>query len=381
VELLGPCAAHVAVLLEKAEWLERFRTANGQLREQLERMKSASRRAAAPSEAPTIPSMKVHRPAVPAEEPRWIAVDEPSVHALEVVKRAATTDVAVLLLGESGTGKELMARTLHRLSDRSSGPFVPVNVASLTSELVGSELFGHVPGAFTGASGPRRGLIEEASGGTLFLDEIGDMPASVQPTLLRFLEDGLVRPVGGNTPRSVDTRIVCATHRDLGAEVEGARFRTDLYHRLAGIVVQLPALRDRPGDLGRLTECFLKQESGGRRRELPRSWWPAFRTYDWPGNVRELRNVVRALVALSSGPELESCYLPELLRSHLMGPLAQAAAPGGEFDGWTLVEVERELVRRALEATGGHRGRAAERLGISPRTLYDKVRRLEIRRA
>jgi DNA-binding NtrC family response regulator len=295
-----------------------------------------------------------------------------------VVERAAHTDVSVVLLGESGTGKELMARTLHKLSPRAMGPFVAVNVASLTPELVGSELFGHVPGAFTGAKGGRRGLIEEAAGGTLFLDEIGDMPPSVQPALLRFLEEGVLRPVGGNEFRSVETRIVCATHRGLRAEVAMGRFRADLFHRLAEIVVELPPLRERPGDLTRLTESFLKQESGGQRRDLPADWWPAFRAHDWPGNVRELRNVVRAVVALSRGADLEARFLPEPLRGGVVEAGSSRGSSSGEFEGWTLVEVERELIRRALDATGGHRGRAAERLGISPRTLYDKVRRLDL---
>jgi len=379
VELLSPCAAQVTVLLEKAEWLERFRSANGELRTQLQRARASRPSGGGRADAVTIPSMPAHRPQrKAAAEARWIAVDEPSVRALEVVERAAHTDVSVVLLGESGTGKELMARTLHKLSPRAMGPFVAVNVASLTPELVGSELFGHVPGAFTGAKGGRRGLIEEAAGGTLFLDEIGDMPPSVQPALLRFLEEGVLRPVGGNEFRSVETRIVCATHRGLRAEVAMGRFRADLFHRLAEIVVELPPLRERPGDLTRLTESFLKQESGGQRRDLPADWWPAFRAHDWPGNVRELRNVVRAVVALSRGADLEARFLPEPLRGGVVEAGSSRGSSSGEFEGWTLVEVERELIRRALDATGGHRGRAAERLGISPRTLYDKVRRLDL---
>ena len=156
------------------------------------------------------------------------------------------------------------------------------------------------------------------------------------------------------------------------------RFRTDLFHRLAEIVVDLPPLRERPGDLTRLTQSFLRQESGGHRRDLPAEWWPSFRAHDWPGNVRELRNVVRAVVALSRGPDLEARFLPEPLRAPMMESDPPTAVRKGEFEGWTLVEVERELIRRALDATGGHRGRAAERLGISPRTLYDKVRRLDL---
>ncbi|MEE2829390.1 MAG: sigma 54-interacting transcriptional regulator, partial [Myxococcota bacterium] len=194
--------------------------------------------------------------------------------------------------------------------------------------------------------------------------------------LLRFLEDGIVRPIGGNESRELDVRLVCATHRDLREELSAGRFRVDLYHRLAGVVVELPSLRDRPADLTCLTASFLEEESTGARRQLPRGWWPAFRSYDWPGNVRELRNAMRSVVALSRGPELEARFLPEPLRSHLLGPLDEQRLSRGEFNGWTLAEVERELVRRALLATGGHRGRAAEQLGISSRALYDKLRRL-----
>jgi len=297
------------------------------------------------------------------------------VEAFDLVERAAATEAEVLLYGESGTGKELLARSLHRLSARSKGPFVAVNVASLSPDLVASELFGHASGAFTGARGERRGLAEEASGGTLFLDEIGDMPLSVQPVLLRFLEDGLLRRVGDNRPRVADTRVVSATHRDLLAEVVAGRFREDLYHRLSGITVYVPPLRDRPADLPLLARNFLRSASEGRYDDLPPDWWMAFRSYHWPGNVRELRNAIQSVVALSRGPELEGRFLPR--------PLAQALAistvlPSSEdpYEGWTLCEVERETIRRALLATDGHRGRAASRLGITTRTLYDKVRRL-----
>jgi DNA-binding NtrC family response regulator len=375
VSLLEPCAAHLGVLLEKAEWLERFRAANADLREQVNRLRAT--RKTPRSDARTVPSMPVlnRRSTDKEAEVRWLAVDRPGVEALELVQRAAATDVAVLLHGESGTGKELMARTLHRHSERSCGPFVAVNVASLTHELVGSELFGHVPGAFTGARGERRGLIEDAANGTLFLDEIGDMPTAVQPALLRFLEDGLVRPVGGNRPRRVSTRVVCATHRDLLADVVNGRFREDLYHRLAGIVVYLPPLRQRPSDLQALARSFLKEASEGRYSDLPPAWWPALRAYHWPGNVRELRNAMRSVAAMSRGPELEARFLPMPLRGTVQGgpALERKTQP---FDGWTLAEVEREMIKRALDATGGHRGRAAQQLGITPRALYDKIRRL-----
>ncbi len=378
VTLLEPCAAHLGVLLEKTEWLERFRTANAELREQLGKLK-AERTA---PDAPTAPSMAVPsslRNRKPGDGPRWMAVDTPGLEALEIVERAAPTDVGVLVHGESGTGKELIARTLHRLSARARGPFVPVNVATLTPELIGSELFGHAEGAFTGARSARRGLAVDADGGTLFLDEIGEMPLAMQPALLRFLEDGMVRPVGGNLARKVDVRLVCATNRDLLADVVAGRFREDLYHRIAPLVVELPALRDRPGDLALLACEFLKSETQGRRRDLPATWWPAFRAYHWPGNVRELKNAIAAVAALSRGPELESRFLPQPLRGMVedRGTSTQPARTGDDaYSGWTLAEVEREMIRQALAHTGGHRGHTAQRLGITPRTLYDKIRRL-----
>ena len=381
--LLEPCVAHLVVLLERTEWLESFRAANAELRDKVAELQRRSPRRV--------------RPVVSAAEKggdhsaRWVAVDPAGVEVLEIVERAAATTLPTLLHGESGTGKELLARTLHRMSERQDGPFVAVNVATLRAELAASELFGHVRGAFTDARDDRVGLIEEASGGTLFLDEIGDMPASVQPALLRFLEDGLVRPVGSNQPRRVDVRIVTATHRNLPEEVREGRFREDLFHRLAGVVIDVPALRDRPGDLLPLADQFLSEASSGQRRSVPASWLPALRAHRWNGNVRELRNALRAVAALSRGPDLESRFLPEPLRGMVEDasqgattvsdvPAVRPPQDGGSdaFDGWTLQEVERAMIRRALKATAGHRGQAAARLGISPRALYDKIKRLGV---
>ncbi len=342
VPLLEPCAAHLAVVLENVGWLERFRDASAQLRGD------------APSPSPTTDRRKTPRPASPPRTALpFLAEDPRALEALELVERVAPTNLPVLLDGESGTGKELLARTLHAVSDRPDKPFVAVNVAALTPELVASELFGHAAGSFTGAKGERRGLIEEAEHGTLFLDEIGDMPAAVQPILLRYLEDCMLRRLGENRPRRVEARVVCASHRDLRSDVASGRFRQDLYHRLAGLVIRIPPLRERPQDLPLLARSFLKQESAGRYPDLPDEWWPALRAHDWPGNVREL--------------------LPEPLRSQLgHAPQAPSADP---FEGWTLAEMEREAIRRALVATGGHKGRAASRLGVSPRALRDRLHR------
>ena len=359
VTLLEPVAAQLGVLLEKAEWVERFRATIAELRERM--LDSVADR---PLELPRGPAA--------ARSRDFVAQDPRALEALELVERAAATDLSVLLDGESGTGKELMARTLHALSPRRDKPFVAVNVAALTQELAGSELFGHRAGSFTGARGERKGLVEEAHGGTLFLDEVGDMPAALQPVLLRFLEEGELRRVGENQPRAVDARIVCATNRDLLADLVAGRFREDLYHRLAEVTVRLPPLRERPEDLALLTRRFLRDGSAGRYPELPESWWPAFRQYHWPGNVRELRNAMRSVGALSRGEQPETRFLPPPLRDALEGSRPRAADP---YPGWTLAEVERETIRKALLATDGHRGRAAARLGLAARSLYAKVRR------
>jgi DNA-binding NtrC family response regulator len=381
VALLEPCAAHIGVLLERTEWLEQFRTVNAQLQARIRELESKRR-----SEAPTISDLPVVRREADIETGRfeceeWRTSDPIGIAVLELVHRAAETDLPVLLTGESGTGKELLARTIHLRSDRRNGPWVAVNVAALASELTPSEFFGHAAGSFTGARGHRKGLLEEANGGTLFLDEVGELPRTLQPLLLRFLEDGLVRPVGANHARQVDVRIVAATNRDLVADIANGRFRDDLFHRIAAVEVRLPTLRERPADLADLLRGFLREASGGRWSDVPAAWWPALRAHAWPGNVRELRNAMRAVALMSRGPRLEARFLPPGLRAAVAGGSTSTDAPlptHDPYDGWTLNEVERESIRRALIATEGHRGRAAARLGITPRSLYDRVRRFEL---
>jgi len=377
VSLLVPCAAQVGLLLEKAEWLSRFRATNEELRQQVQVLQRDSK---TQRQLPSSRGQGEQRRDEPLPESHWLGVDPSSIDALEQAKRAATTEISVLLHGESGTGKELLARLIHRASSRSVGPMVAVNVATLTPSLVASELFGHLPGAFTGASERRKGLIHAACGGTLFLDEIGDMPLSVQPSLLRFLEDGQVRPLGSNVSVRVDTRIVCATHRDLRADVEAGRFREDLHHRLAGFVIQIPSLRNRPADLPLLVEEFLATQSPAR--VLPKAWWTAFRSYPWPGNVRELKNVIRSVCGMSRGPELETRFLPVALRNAIVAPtvLLPEDAPY-PYEGWTLQEVERDILVKTLQRHGGHRSHTAVALGISPRALYDKIKRLRVNEA
>lgn len=368
--MLDAVAAQLSVIVERIEWLQRFRTANSELTARVQSLEQGSGRRKA--DDASLPAATA--PVEPlVADPRWLAADPAGREAMEIIDRAAPTDLSVLLSGESGAGKELLARALHRLSARARAPFIAVNVATLTVELAGSELFGHVPGAFTGAQGVRKGLIDEAEGGTLFLDEVGDMPTNVQPALLRFLEDGLVRPIGGNRTHHVDVRTVSATNHDLQADVVAGRFREDLFHRLAGVEVRLPPLRERPADLRELAAYFLQEGSGGRYKALPDPWWPALRAYPWPGNVRELRNAMRAVAGLSRGDEPEARFLPAPVRDAVLGRTATPSR--GEFEGWSLSEVEREVVRRAMIRWEGHRGRAAQELGLSARTLYDKLKR------
>lgn len=224
---------------------------------------------------------------------------------LNQIEKVAGTDARVLITGENGTGKELIARRLHGLSRRADGPFVPINCAAIPGELIESELFGHVKGAFTGAHSNRTGKFELASGGSLFLDEVGDMSLSAQAKVLRVLEEGMVERVGGNTPIRVDVRVIAATNKNLEREIEGGRFRKDLYYRLRVVPLPIPALRERPEDVGPLCDHFLSNYSRIIDNRTPKILSSAakerFQAYHWPGNVRELRNAMERLVIMSEG--------------------------------------------------------------------------------
>ena len=288
---------------------------------------------------------------------------------LKRTSRFAPSDAPVAILGETGTGKEVVARTLHANSERAGKPFVAVNVAALPAELLESELFGHGKGAFTGAAGPRRGLFEEASGGTLFLDEIGEMALPLQAKLLRALQDGEVRRVGENRSFAVDSRIVCATHRDPAERVRQGLFREDLYFRLKVLTLHVPPLRERREDVLPLARQFLAEE----RRHLE-GFSPAAEkkllSHPWPGNVRELQNAVRHGAALASGPLVELEDLPEEL--HRGGASARPALAGPDLRA--LADVEREHILRVLDACGGSQTEAARILGIGRNTLWRKLR-------
>jgi DNA-binding NtrC family response regulator len=320
---------------------------------------------------------------------------------LRLVSRVAPTDSTVLILGESGTGKELVARSLHVLSRRSQGPFVPVNVGALPESLVESELFGHARGAFTSASGERMGLVEEADHGTLFLDEIGDMPLPAQVKLLRTLENGEVRRVGENAPRIVDVRVVAATHRDLLALVADGRFRADLYYRLNVVQLELPPLRERREDIGLLSSYFLDRAARRQERgplEFSLEAMALLEKYDYPGNVRELENAIEHAVTLSEGRLLTPADLPSSIRSPRLLPrtaASAAAAEGGEVDeaiaraleraaaerdAMSLDEVTREHVLRVLERHRGNATAAAKQLGLSRTTMWRLLKRWGVAR-
>jgi DNA-binding NtrC family response regulator len=289
----------------------------------------------------------------------------------DTVKQVAPARATVLIEGESGTGKELVAHALHQLSPRRHGPFVAVHCAALARDLLESELFGHEKGSFTGAAERRAGRFEMADGGTLFLDEIGEIDPSVQVKILRVLEERRFERVGGQEAVDVDVRLVTATNRDLKKMVEEGSFREDLYYRLKVVVVSLPPLRDRPGDVALLVGHFLDHfntENAKTIRGLTPDALEALTAYPWPGNVRELRNVVEQMVVLARGDRLTLRNVPAEVREG--AEPRPSARPASDL---SLEDAERQLIVRALKAHGGNRTRAAEQLGISRRTLHRKL--------
>jgi two-component system response regulator HydG len=289
----------------------------------------------------------------------------------ERIERVADAPAPVVVLGETGTGKGLVARALHTDSRRAAKPFVAVNCAALPEALLESELFGHVRGAFTGATTDRPGLFAEADGGSLFLDEIAEMTPGLQAKLLHALESGVVRPVGATKPRAVDVRVIAATHRDLARAVADGKFREDLLYRLDVVAIVIPALRDRREDIPGLVEHFLeaarlRYPQSPVRRVAPGAL-AALGRRAWPGNVRELANVVEKLVLFGRAEEVALDELPSETRPGIEG----AAAEPAEFRGAIVPmrELERRYAVWAVAQTGGHRGKAAEQLGVDPKTL------------
>jgi DNA-binding NtrC family response regulator len=301
-----------------------------------------------------------------------------------VLRTVASKDVGVTIIGESGTGKEVLARRVHELSHRRTGPFVPINCAAIPESLFESELFGHERGAFTGANERARGKVEASATGTLFLDEIGEMPLAVQAKLLRFLENHKFMRVGGNTKISVDARFICATLRPLDEEVQAGRFRADLYYRIQGVTLALPPLRDRHADVAPLVHQFVAELSAKHGVEPPRitrAAMASLRGYDWPGNVRELRNVVELMCLLRAAKQVRLQDLPAALRKHDAPALERVAARArnGELQvnlDQSLTEILRQVIWAVLEMEEGNRSRAARRLGISLRTVQRHLARL-----
>jgi Nif-specific regulatory protein len=290
-----------------------------------------------------------------------------------MIERVADSDLPVLIQGESGTGKELVARAIHFNGPRRKRPFISENCAAIPDSLLQTELFGHVRGAFTGASRDRSGLFEQAHGGTLMLDEVGDMSPTMQAQLLRVLQEGEVRRVGGDRPIQVDVRVLAATHRDLQAEVTAGRFREDLLYRLQVLGIQIPALRERADDVALLVGHFLRRIAGQRGREAPRidaEVMQLLAAYAWPGNVRQLENVVQRLSLLAGDAPITRRLLEE---DTGLRQLLGTAAPKPE-SAMSLEVSEREQIVRALRATQGNRSRAARILGISRATIYRKLK-------
>jgi len=294
---------------------------------------------------------------------------------LDTAHRAAESDATVLLLGQSGTGKEVLAHEVHRASPRAGRPFVAVNCSAIPEGLLESELFGHERGAFTGAVRQKRGRFELADGGTVFLDEIGDMSEGLQAKLLRFLQDRSFQRIGGSKEITVDVRVVAATNRNLEEDIRDGRFREDLFFRLNVVTIVVPPLKERIDDIPPLVEHFLKAHApkGAKPKKMSPKAMRTVMAYDWPGNVRELENAVQRAVVLSRGETIFPEHLPARVR---------AVSDGGdgekEAGGRTMREVERDAIVRTLRETDGNRTHAAKILGISRRTLQNKIKEYDI---
>jgi DNA-binding NtrC family response regulator len=291
------------------------------------------------------------------------------LEALDIAARMAATDATVLISGETGTGKELVAKAIHVRSNRNARPFMTINCGAIPRELLESELFGHVKGAFTGALTHKKGKVEIADGGTVLLDEIGEMPLELQVRILRLIQEREIEKIGATSPTKVDVRIIAATHRDLASMVKQGSFREDLYYRLLVVPIRLPALRERVGDVEELLQHFFARFRAKHGRAeltmLPEAV-QYFLQYPWPGNVRELENAVERMVLLARSSEVAVSDLPDFLRSQ---PQADGAVISLPQHGISLVEVEKQMILEALKRCGGNQTRAARYLGMSRRTL------------
>ncbi len=314
-------------------------------------------------------------PGVPSTSASGPIVDSAALRAVyQDALRAARSNMSVLLLGETGVGKDVLAHAIHKASPRAQAPFIPLNCAALPETLLESELFGHEKGAFTGAVGAREGLFEAAHGGTVFLDEVGDLPLTTQAKLLRVLEERRVLRVGGRAPRDVDVRFVAATNKDLEDATESGAFRKDLFFRVGGIVLTVPPLRSRVEEVvplaRRFAENICRQLGRSSVPELTEGARAHLEAYRWPGNVRELRNVIEQSIALQEGGPIEAAHLPENVRS------ASGHHPGGPEMAVLADQMrtlEKQRIIDTLDRCGGNQTRAAEALGVSRRTLLNRL--------
>jgi two-component system NtrC family response regulator len=296
-------------------------------------------------------------------------------HVFEIIRKVAPSDAPVLILGESGTGKEMAGRAIHRLSLRKDGPFIAINCGAIPENLLESELFGHEKGAFTGAHTSRPGRLELANHGTLFLDEIGELPPPLQVKLLRFLQERTVERVGGRKTIPVDTRVIAATNTDLKAALQTGAFREDLFYRLAVVVIKIPALRERDGDILLLARSFLQRFAGQANRDslaFDEQAMRVLREHKWPGNVRELENRIKRAVIMAEGKTIRAADL-ELGPADMIEPAAPTLKEARE-------NLERDLITRALHRHGGKIAPAAADLGISRPTMYELIEKLGLKR-
>jgi DNA-binding NtrC family response regulator len=293
------------------------------------------------------------------------------------IEQVAPSTASVVILGDSGTGKELVARTIHELSPRHAGPYIAINCAALPETLMESELFGHERGAFTGADRRREGCFELANGGTLLLDEIGEMKAELQAKLLRVLEEGKLRRLGGSAEVAVDVRVLAATNRDLEAAIRDGRFREDLYYRLNVFSIELPPLSEHAEDIPALIEHFMREieaPAGKTVRGVDAAALEVLKGFRWPGNVRQLRNVIERALIVTAGPLIVAADLPADLKRGGVGKEILEIKLGASLD-----EVERDLIKRTVDFAGGNKSRAAEILGVSLKTLYNRLERYQNR--